>query len=174
MPSRRTSAGRGGAGHADGTTSSRLRERTAGIARASCARMPGSHFSDPAALLDGAEAGFRCSTRDAAVLAAAALLAAVASWCSVDAAVVIVTIVGHFFVFCNVVRLRRSFELAWAACYTTAAAILTSLDAFHAGPLALAITPVTLILVALEVQSARYHGVGWQIVNPRWRSHRSG
>jgi hypothetical protein len=123
---------------------------------------------------DRAEAGFRCSAPDGAVLAAAILLAAAASWYSVDAALVIVTVVGHFFGFCNVVRMRRSFELAWAACYTTAAVVLTALDAFHAGPLALAITPVTVIFVALEVHSARYHGVGWQIVNPRWRSHRRG
>lgn len=135
--------------------------------------MPGSHASDPAAL-PRAEAGFRCSARDEAGLTAAALLATAASWYSVDAAIVIVTVVGHFFVFCNVVRLRRSFELTWAACYTAAAAVLTKLDAFHAGPLALAITPVTLLLIALEVRSARYHGAGWRIVNPRWRSYRDG
>jgi hypothetical protein len=135
--------------------------------------MPGSHSSDPAALPDRADAGFRCSAGDEAVLTIAVVLAIAASWWSVDAAVVIATVVGHFFVFCNVVRLRRSFELAWAACYTTAAAILTALGAFHAGRLAFAIAPVSLIFVALEVQSARYHGVGWQIVNPRWRSRRS-
>lgn len=106
-------------------------------------------------------AGFRCSARDEGVLALAALFAAVASFWSRDATIVIVTVVAHFFVFCNVVRLRRSFELAWAACYTTLAAILSGPHAFRAGALACAIAPITVLLIALEVRSPRYHGVAW-------------
>jgi hypothetical protein len=59
--------------------------------------MVGPHSSDPAALPDRAQDGVRWSARDAAVLTTAVVLAAAASWCSVDATVVIVTVVSHFF-----------------------------------------------------------------------------
>ena len=59
-------------------------------------------------------AGFRFFWTDAFVLG----LGAVGTWwlfgIARDLALLIPMVVGHFFLFCNVVRLRRKYELFWA------------------------------------------------------------
>lgn len=57
----------------------------------------------------------RVSRLDASVLAVAALLAIASAGVVPELSVFVVWVTAHFFVFCNVVRLPRALELAWAA-----------------------------------------------------------
>jgi hypothetical protein len=70
----------------------------------------------------------------------------------------IVFAVGHFFLFCNVIRMRRNYELIWAALFLVNFAVLGV--GFGAPWSALLVQfPFTLVLVFLEVRSPRYRGV---------------
>jgi hypothetical protein len=103
--------------------------------------------------------GFRMSAIDVCVIA----VAAVAGWYLRDTlgdmAWVIPMTVGHFFLFCNVFRLRRSYELLWAGIF------LANVMAWKWGGLyswwtALALQmPVTVLLIVAEVRSPSYHGI---------------
>jgi hypothetical protein len=68
--------------------------------------------------------------------------------------------VGHFFLFCNVFRIRRSYELVWTAVFIANVAVWLYLaPTFHwLGVLAVQ-TPLTAILIGLEIRSDRYHGI---------------
>jgi hypothetical protein len=111
--------------------------------------------------------GFRFSLLDAAVLILGGFLgmyvAAVMFWLGVA----ICFVVAHFFLFCNVLRMTRVSELAWAAIFTLsmAATILTGVPSW---PITFGISlTVTLMLVVLEMRKASYHGVLWRMINPR-------
>lgn len=113
--------------------------------------------------------GFRLSSLDIAVLAigvvGATASAAIVPWVGF----VIAFVVGHFFLFCNVVRMARPLELLWAAVFTTCAAatILTDQPGW---PATAAISLLaTAGVVALEVRKPSYHGLAWQQINPGLR-----
>ena len=73
---------------------------------------------------------------------------------------------GHFFLFCNVFRLRRSYELFWSVLFLTNIGFWLFHNELHwAGILALQ-TPLTIALILLEMRSPNYHGVFWARLNP--------
>ena len=120
--------------------------------------------------------GFRFSWLDLAILAggaaaAAAALAVFEPW----VAFVIAFVVGHFFLFCNVFRLARALELAWAVVFVAlVTATLTSGIPGWTVTTGLSLA-ATVIAVLLEMRKPSYHGVFWQQINPRlrqwWESH---
>lgn len=74
---------------------------------------------------------------------------------------------GHFFLFCNVFRVRRRYELMW-----TAAFLINFCAWFFAGSFTwlgvLGVqTPITLLAIGAEVRSREYHG----IFSRRWNPH---
>lgn len=81
--------------------------------------------------MDGNEfaPGFRLSRLDCVVLVVGAgatmYLATIDGWWAFAFAFV----VGHFFLFCNIVRLARPLELTWAAAFTVLAAATIIFDA---------------------------------------------
>ena len=86
-------------------------------------------------------------------------------------------VLGHFFLFCNVFRVRRSLELVWSALFLTNAAVCVGLFAIDALPyMALAQLPFTAIVIGFEVRDWRYHGIFADHINPdltryvEWRS----
>jgi hypothetical protein len=91
------------------------------------------------------------------------VVAAVAGWslrgALGDMVWMIPVTVGHFFLFCNVFRFRRSYELIWAGTF------LANVMAWKWGGLytwwtLLALQmPVTVLLIVAEVRSPSYHGV---------------
>lgn len=116
--------------------------------------------------------GFRISATDAAfILAGLATTLLSQKAIAIPAAVA----VGHFFLFCNVFRIRRAPELAWAAAYL---ALVTCTLCFDRPGWA-ASTGIALafaaLLIALETRHPGYHGVGWEKLNPRlpdwWEKH---
>ena len=74
-------------------------------------------------------------------------------------------VVVHFFLFCNVFRIRRSFELIWTGMYLLNVMIFMVTDSFSVFGVVLAQSPVTVILIALEMRSPRYHGVLHRRIN---------
>lgn len=85
--------------------------------------------------------------------------------------------VGHFFLFCNVVRMARPLELLWAGVFV-ALAVATITLGVPAWPLTAASSLlVTALVVVLQLRSPSYHGLGWQRINPGlpvWWAAQSG
>lgn len=72
---------------------------------------------------------------------------------------IIAAAAGHFFLFCNVFRVRRSYELIWTGIFLANVAAWTFANRFSwAGILAIQL-PVTAFVIALEIRSPRYHGI---------------
>ena len=120
--------------------------------------------------------GFRLSRLDGLILLAGAALSA-GGGAFMDAALgaAIAFVVGHFFLFCNIVRMRRARELVWTGAFIALAA---GSELFGApGWLATfgIMLLLTLTLVAFEMRSPAYHGVFWRRINPAletwWRAH---
>jgi hypothetical protein len=110
--------------------------------------------------------GFRISKIDLLVLAIGLLLAGYCYPDSKVASLIIFFVVGHFFLFCNVTRMSRVPELIWSGIFLCFAGFSVStghpswLITFSLS------TSVTFILILLEIQKPRYHGIFWQRLNP--------
>jgi hypothetical protein len=110
--------------------------------------------------------GFRFSTTDAAVLAVGLISAAVCCGITALGAVLLLFVLAHFFVFCNVIRMSRLPELIWAAAFLLLAstAILTGKPSW---PIVFAAAfALTVLLIGVELRKPSYHGVLWQSINP--------
>ena len=110
--------------------------------------------------------GFRLSVSDVIVLvvgvAAALTLATVVWWWGF----VIAFAVGHFFLFCNVVRMERPLELAWAGVFVALAAATIVFGTPSWLVTAAVSLLVTVVVVVLQMRRPSYHGLGWQRINP--------
>lgn len=106
------------------------------------------------------KAGFRFSATDAAVIA----ISVGATWLLRQRlgpfVWMIPLVVGHFFLFCNIVRMRPGYELIWAATYVANMLVWIGSGAFSWAPVLAIQLPLTAGLVALHVRSPRYRGVG--------------
>jgi len=130
-----------------------------------------------------ARPGCRCSRGDLFVLLVA-LVVTVAAHRTFEAwSLFVPLVVGHFFLFCNVFRIRRRYELIWAALLILNAGAWLLSGHFtpdnwaSAGWLLLIQTPVTIALIVAEMRSGAYHGLGWQTINPQaanWQPPRDG
>jgi hypothetical protein len=110
--------------------------------------------------------GFRLSLTDSAVILTGAIgtvLAAQVEWWMGAS---IGFVVGHFFLFCNVLRAARPLELAWSACFL--ALTITNIATGKPGWTATfgASLLVTLVVLMLQLRRPSYHGIAWQRINP--------
>jgi hypothetical protein len=122
--------------------------------------------------------GFRLSLLDVIILVvgvatAFALAKAVWWW-----GFVVGFVLGHFFLFCNVVRMARPLELAWTGVFVTLAAATVALDV-PGWPVTVSVSLVaTVVVVVVEIRKPSYHGLGWQWINPGlpawWESWKTG
>jgi hypothetical protein len=119
--------------------------------------------------------GFRLSALDVVVLIAGVagtfVLGRVTWWWGF----VLALVLGHFFLFCNVVRMARPLELVWALVFVLLAAPTIAVGQPGWLLTALGTLLATVILVLIEMRKPSYHGVGWQWLNPGlpawWESH---
>ena len=85
-------------------------------------------------------------------------------------------VVGHFFLFCNVLRMSRVPELVWAGVFAGLA--VGAVGGVVAWPWVFGVAGlVTVVLAGIEARRACYHGVGWERVNPglrEWWAQRQG
>ena len=115
------------------------------------------------------------SIRDALVLIAGAVGAAVLWTRLWQASVIVGFVVGHFFLFCNVFRIERKPELHWAALFVSITTInlLTGMPGWP-GTIGISMG-ASAGLILMEMQKPGYHGVGWRRINPGlpkwWDTH---
>ncbi len=119
-------------------------------------------------------AGFRFSVVDGLFIAA--LGAAFAFlWRPLGPAVwVIPFAAGHFFLFCNVFRVRRSYELAWVALFFVNIGAWAAAGRLEWLGILASQTPATIAAIVLEMRSRAYHGVFAAQLNPNLREWSEG
>ena len=115
--------------------------------------------------------GFRLSWSDLIVLVSAAL----GSWALYRQGFpfwwIIACVVGHFFLFCNVFRIRRSYELFWAMCFLINVGSWMQQGSLEWWPCLPLQVPFTLAVILAEIRSPRYHGVFAQRLNAHLDVH---
>lgn len=119
--------------------------------------------------------GFRLSPLDVAVLVGGSILSVVLWQQTWWIGFVVAFVVGHFFLFCNIVRMARPLELVWAAVFVTlAGATVVTETPGWAATIAVSLM-TTVIVVIIELRKPSYHGIGWRYINPTlpnwWDSH---
>jgi hypothetical protein len=75
-------------------------------------------------------------------------------------------VLGHFFLFCNVVRMARPLELLWGGVFVALAGATIMLGTPGWLITTLLSLVVTGIVVVVEMRKPSYHGVGWKWINP--------
>lgn len=111
--------------------------------------------------------GFRLSAFDIGVLIAGAIGSVLVALQLSVLGAAIAFVIGHFFLFCNVIRMARPLELVWAAMFAVISGA-TALAGFPGWPATFVMSAIaTLILVAIQLQMPSYHGVLWQHFNPQ-------
>jgi len=110
--------------------------------------------------------GFRLSTIDLIVLLLGITSAIILYKIMPIASFIIIFVVGHFFLFCNVVRLSRIPELIWASSFLLLAASALLYNKPSWLIVAVASLSLSALLVILEIRKPGYHGIFWQKINP--------
>jgi hypothetical protein len=115
--------------------------------------------------------GFRFFPSDAVVLAV--LLAWSGWWWRTfpDLAWLPLAVGGHFFVFCNVIRLHRRMELLWAGIFVINGAAWLVWAEVRPGAVLVSQLPFTVAFLVREIRLPRYHGVFADRWNPRLGDH---
>ena len=65
----------------------------------------------------------------------------------------------HFFLFCNVFRVRRKLELLWAVLFVVNVAVWTAVGDLDCWWVLAIQLPVTVAVIMTEIRSEQYHGV---------------
>jgi hypothetical protein len=119
--------------------------------------------------------GFRLSVVDVIVVLIGAVCSLLLDGMENPLGQTVLFTVAHFFLFCNVLRMRRSFELIWAALFVILASLSLSYNVPTWPSTVLIMLAVTLVLTVLQVRQPSYHGIFWQQLNPGlpqwWEEH---
>ena len=103
--------------------------------------------------------GFRFSPSDGIVLA----LFGLGTWWLRqplgDLAILPAMVILHFFLFCNVFRVRTKYELAWALTFIGNAAAWQLAHHFEPWALVTSQLGVTALVIGAEIRSPIYHGI---------------
>ncbi len=110
--------------------------------------------------------GFRLSRLDIVIILVGIVGAVLAGLVASYAGLVIVFVVGHFFLFCNVFRVSRLPEVAWAIIFIglSTATILVGQPGWLVTALYSLVATIGIIL--LEIRKPSYHGIFWRMWNP--------
>lgn len=110
--------------------------------------------------------GFRISAWDVAVLVLGAAGSLLLSRMDAPLGLAVAFTVAHFFLFCNVLRMARPLELAWAALFVLLSGSTVLNDFPTWGQTFLAMLGFTILFAVLQMRKLSYHGIFWQRVNP--------
>lgn len=104
-------------------------------------------------------AGMRFSFTDGVAIATC-VIATIALWATLNEfALLLPYVLGHFFLFCNVFRIRRKPELIWACTFVLNMTIcLAVIQTEFTVPLFNQL-PVTFVLILRSIRQPSYHGV---------------
>jgi hypothetical protein len=110
--------------------------------------------------------GFRLSKIDVAVLVIGISSSVYIYSILPILSLIILFVISHFFIFCNITRMSRIPELIWATTFL----VLATLSILHGIPswviTCLTSGFLTLILIFLETKKPSYHGIFWKQINP--------
>ena len=110
----------------------------------------------------GKSCGFRISGLDAIVLLLVVVATVVSySWLGVMAWLFVI-VAGHFFLFCNIFRIQRFFELIWAGLFVLNVSMWFVMDAFDWWWVLAVQSPVTILFIVMSFLKQDYHGVFWR------------
>jgi hypothetical protein len=134
-------------------------------------KLTGDHTAEPA---KRRTFGFRFSNTDWAVIAIT--LAAALGFQRIENPLswMVLIAVGHFFLFCNVFRVRRRFEIAWACAFIINIACWLSFSELAWASVLACQIPVTLCFLLMELRSPHYHGVFARQINPHLQRYLQG
>lgn len=122
----------------------------------------------------GRTAGFRFSVIDGIAIALCGLGMGGAWNLLAEFVWILPFALGHFFLFCNIFRVRRSFELAWVAVFFANFGAWYMLGEFNWLGVIGVQTPVTLLAIGAEMRSPRYHGIFSRRINGRIEEYLRG
>lgn len=113
-------------------------------------------------------AGFRFSIADLIAIIVCAVGTLLAWSVLGNFALLFPIVLGHFFLFCNIFRIRRNYELAWAALFIINVGwhVLGATGEADWSRVLLIQFPITLFFIVLEMRGGRYHGIGYRWINP--------
>ena len=118
--------------------------------------------------------GLRLSAVDATVLVLTAA-GTVLGWRRTDGVILLLPfVVGHFFLFCNVFRIRRKPELVWGSVFLLLCVTSFLLGQFSVSWLCGLQLGVTLVILFIEIRHPRYHGIFARTLNPRLEEYLQG
>ncbi len=110
--------------------------------------------------------GFRLSLLDVIVLILGCVLAYYLREINVNMSCIVLFVVGHFFYFCNVVRMSRIPELIWASCFVLLCGVSQYYHAVTIDKIFVFSLVITVILTYKEMRKPFYHGIFWSKINP--------
>ncbi len=110
--------------------------------------------------------GFRFSRLDALIIASALGGAWYLHQFSIELAMIVLFVVAHFFLFCNIVRMSRIPELIWAGVFAMLTYIALATGLFGWWLAAGLSVLLSALLVTLEIRKPSYHGMFWRRLNP--------
>ncbi|MCI5143684.1 MAG: hypothetical protein D3909_18560 [Candidatus Electrothrix sp. ATG1] len=121
--------------------------------------------------------GFRLSVRDVIVLFIGAVTSFLLHSMENPLGLIVFFTLAHFFLFCNILRMCRRFELIWAAFFLllSVSAILFRIPSWPGNVVIM--LAMTTILTVLQMRLPSYHGIFWQRINPelpRWWTKKTG
>jgi hypothetical protein len=112
--------------------------------------------------------GFRLTKIDVGVIIVVIVLTAgTRPW--LDSLVwLFVIVAGHFFLFCNLFRIQRVYELTWSGLFVINVSAWYVLDALDWWWVLAVQSPITALFITMSFMQRDYHGVLWRLApNPR-------
>ncbi|WLE97112.1 MAG: hypothetical protein QTN59_20860 [Candidatus Electrothrix communis] len=122
--------------------------------------------------------GFRLSVIDVIVLFLGTIGSILLHSMENPLSLVVLFTLAHFFLFCNVLRMCRRFELIWAALFLLLSVntILFSMPNWLGTTLIM--LGITAVLTVLHMRQPSYHGIFWKQINPElpqwWAKQQTG
>lgn len=105
------------------------------------------------------KSGFGFSRTDGLVIAVCAATTCLLWRLSPQMALLFPIVLGHFFLFCNVFRIRRNAEFLWSAFFLGNTSLWFALESFSWAKVLALQTPITILLIANEMRHRDYHGI---------------
>ena len=118
--------------------------------------------------------GFRFSFTDAIVISVVTSAAVVSRRLDSPLWWMLVIVVGHFFLFCNVFRIVRRRELIWSGVFLFNICLWIGFDDLTWPRVLLCQLPVTFGLVVANMRDPGYHGIFAKRLNPRLGDYLEG
>jgi len=118
--------------------------------------------------------GFRLSTLDVWVLIVGVGIGFIAWFYMGELSFFVPFVVIHFFLFCNVFRIRRTPELIWAGLFLGNCFVWNALGQIEVVWIFASQLLVTLIIIANELRHPHYHGVFARRLNPKIDAYLAG